>query len=279
MLAKCPRYVKSDSPQIVSVMGEKRIEEFRPGEEIDEPRWLSRISMRQLLTRNAACQIALDKFTRQLDRERKITEINFRIQKQKLLLQQSEAQRTDITYNSKPFCGHKHAPEVLDFNSQMPGRLRDGSRGSCRPERSRLELNQTFSRWENRWRDTIDADSVPSRSGVVSTTTQSGIRMGRKGYKSRDDGVQTPLTKQMSDRVSSNEVKLVRPMSLSHIVSSIVLPPTYQSYTTTQIAKFQRSEMGEVFGREGTGIGSATPVARRNAHIFRQRKIRDKFLA
>ena len=279
MLPKCPRYVKSDSPQIVSVMGDKRIEELRSGEEIDEPRWLSRISMRQLLTRNAACQIALDKFTRQLDRERKITEMQFRIQKQKLLLQQSEAQRTDNTKNGKPFCGCKHAREVLDFNSQMPGRLQDGSRFSFRPERSRLELNQTFSRWENRSRDTIDADSAPPRSGVVSTTSQSGIRMGRKGYKPRDDGVVTPLTKQMSDRVSSNEVKLVRPVSLSRIVSSIVLPPMYHSYMTPQIGNFQRTAMGEVFGREGSGTVNATPAALGDAHIFRQRKIRDKFLA
>ena len=260
-------------------MGDKRIEELRSGEEIDEPRWLSRISMRQLLTRNAACQIALDKFTRQLDRERKITEMQFKIQKQKLLLQQSEAQRTDNTKNCKPFCGRKHAREVLDFNSQMPGRLQDGSRLSFRPERSRLELNQTFSRWENRSRDPIDADSAPPRSGVVSTTSQSGIRMGRKGYKPRDDGVITPLTKQMSDRVSSNEVKLVRPMSLSRIVSSVVLPPMYQSYMTTQIGNFQRTAMGEVFGREGSGTVNATPAALGDAHIFRQRKIRDKFLA
>ena len=274
MFAKCPRYIKSDSPQIVSVMGDKRIEELRSGEEIDEPRWLSRISMRQLLTRNAACQIALEKFTRQLDRERKITEMQFRIQKQKLLLQQSEAQRTNNIKNCKPFCGCKHAREVLDFNSQMPGTLQDGSRVSCRPE-----LNQTFSRWENRSRDTIDADSAPPRSGVVSTTSQSGIRMDRKGYKSRDDGVITPLTKQMSDRVGSNEVKLVRPVSLSRIVSSIVLPPMYQSNVTTQIGNFQRTAMGEVLGREGSGTVNASPAALGDSHIFRQRKIRDKFLA
>ena len=282
MLAQRPWYVKSDSQQTVSLMGDIKIEELRLREEINEPRWLSRVSLRQLLTRNAACKIALDKFTRQLDRERKITEMNFKIQKQKLLLQQSEVQRTDNNgyHNCKRFCGHKHGREVLDFNSQMPGRLIDGRWGSCGQERSRLELNQDFPRWENRWRDTIDANSAPSRSGVVSTAaaTQSGIRIGRKGYKSRDDGVKTPLTKQMSDRFSSNEFKLVRPMSLSHIVSSLELPPMYQSYMTTQIGEFQRTAMGEVFGREGERTDSATPVARSDAHIFRQKKLKDKFL-
>lgn len=207
-------------------MEDRRIDGIRQREEFKGPSWLSRVSRRQVLTRNTACKMALNKFSQQLDRERKMIELHFENEKEKLSLLHRESCRRDNGNHRKR--SYKHNLVVSGFPSKIPGKyLNREGRAYCRQERSRLELNHGLSQGENQWMGTVDA-SLSSKDAVVSITRQSAIANDRERYRARDDGVKATFTEEMSHRDSTHETKNMHPIMLSHILPPLLLPPIYE---------------------------------------------------
>lgn len=98
----------------------------------DEPKPISKGLVRHVWTRNASDRIALDKFTRQLDRDKTAEELHFGQQKQKLLLRKFESQKKERS--SYDICDEtRRRSSNLEIT---PGKSPNRTRSYSQPEKA-----------------------------------------------------------------------------------------------------------------------------------------------
>ena len=233
-------------------MENKKVGGTRPGERSNESKPISSGLVRHVLTRNTVAKMALDKLTRQLDKERTAKELHFEHQKQKLLQQKTESQKIErnnvnqSTYNDQ-------WPRASDFKC-APGKSLNRCRSYSQQEPSSLVWRGGQRFWESKLKEAADVSwaSKEKTGSIINHLQVDGERNG---------GVN--IAYDTKDMTNSDVREAKRPRALSEILPPLVLPPIYQCCMRTplqrkEIQECQRLKDGAVSSCEGAGTSKTT---------------------
>ena len=235
-------------------MENKKIGGMGSEERSNESKPISSGLVRHLLTRNTFGKMALDKLTRQLNKERTVKELHFQHQKQKLLQQKTESQKIERNnvnnLNNQSTCNDQWH-RVSDFKG-APGKSLNRCRSYSQQEPSSLVWCSGQRFWESKWREAADVNWI-SRERNPSIVNHAQID------RERNSGVCIAY----DTNSDVGEAKLKRPRALSEILPPLVLPPIHQCCMRTPLQRketheYQRLKDGTVSSCEGAGTSKTT---------------------
>ena len=220
-----------------------------------------------VLTKITPDRAALDKFSQQLDREKRAKELEFRQEKQKLLLRLRKLEAKKKEWNDRGTCDNTRQ-KTLNLKitaATSPNRCRSYSA----PDTSSLgllglKLRLCDQRCDaNGWQDSADAH-LSTRETLGSDTNacnHAALDKASETFKNDrcgeiNDGVNKGYTEHTTNS-DITEMKFKRPRALSDHFSTLVLPPIHQSCMAKplqreKVSERQRAIDGKVSGCGGT---------------------------